>query len=245
MSYSFSIKLLLYFSRFLFWFSTLFGLSYLPCLIYGLFGNEVNLIVNVDSGDILWEKKIEFFAADPDLTNPDLSIASLSFNFTDVFYLDSLSTTIPMFSNIEEGNDLVSIKPHSNLKFVLFHSLPISLRLMIFTNAILTILFFVMIMYYLKSFVSEIYFGNYFELQTMITLKYISYYLILIWLVDFLSTFILSSFQSSMLANKAGYVSLSLNFPTINVLFAGFIIGVLAHVFSHGIGLNEDNKYTI
>ena len=242
MSYSFSIKLLLYFTRFLF--STLFGLSYLPCMVYGLFGNEVNLLVNVDSGDILWEKKVELFGSDHALTKPDLSIASLSFNFTDVFYTDSLSTT-PLYANSKEGSDLVSVHPHSHSKFVLFHSLPIFLRLMIFTNAILTLLFFVMIVYHLKSFVFKIYSDSYFELQTITNLKYISYYLILIWLVDFSSTFILSPFQSSMLITKAGIVSLSLNFPTINLLFAGFIIGVLAHVFSHGVALKEDNKLTI
>ena len=242
MSYSFSIKLLLYFTRFLF--STLFGLSYLPCMVYGLFGNEVNLLVNVDSGDILWEKKVELFGSDHALTKPDLSIASLSFNFTDVFYTDSLSTT-PLYANSKEGSDLVSVHPHSHSKFVLFHSLPIFLRLMIFTNAILTLLFFVMIVYHLKSFVFKIYSDSCFELQTITNLKYISYYLILIWLVDFSSTFILSPFQSSMLTNKAGIVSLSLNFPTINLLFAGFIIGVLAHVFSHGVALKEDNKLTI
>jgi len=244
MSYSFSIKLLLYFTRFLFLFSTLFGLSYLPCMVYGLFGNEVNLLVNVDSGDILWEKKVELFGSDHALTKPDLSIASLSFNFTDVFYTDSLSTT-PLYANSKEGSDLVSVHPHSHSKFVLFHSLPIFLRLMIFTNAILTLLFFVMIVYHLKSFVFKIYSDSYFELQTITNLKYISYYLILIWLVDFSSTFILSPFQSSMLITKAGIVSLSLNFPTINLLFAGFIIGVLAHVFSHGVALKEDNKLTI
>ncbi len=242
MSYSFSIKLLLYFTRFLF--STLFGLSYLPCMVYGLFGNEVNLLVNVDSGDILWEKKVELFGSDHALTKPDLSIASLSFNFTDVFHTDSLSTT-PLYANSKEGSDLVSVHPHSHSKFVLFHSLPIFLRLMIFTNAILTLLFFVMIVYHLKSFVFKIYSDSCFELQTITNLKYISYYLILIWLVDFSSTFILSPFQSSMLTNKAGIVSLSLNFPTINLLFAGFIIGVLAHVFSHGVALKEDNKLTI
>ena len=102
-----------------------------------------------------------------------------------------------------------------------------------------------MIMYHLKSFVFKIYSGSYFELKTITNLKYISYYLILIWLVDFSSTFILSPFQSSMLVSKAGIVSLSLNFPTINLLFAGFIIGVLAHVFSHGIALKEDTKLTI
>ena len=244
MSYSFSIKLLLYFTRFLFLFSTLFGLSYLPCMVYGLFGNEVNLLVNVDSGDILWEKKVELFGSDHALTKPDLSIASLSFNFTDVFHTDSLSTT-PLYANSKEGSDLVSVHPHSHSKFVLFHSLPIFLRLMIFTNAILTLLFFVMIVYHLKSFVFKIYSDSYFELQTITNLKYISYYLILIWLVDFSSTFILSPFQSSMLITKAGIVSLSLNFPTINLLFAGFIIGVLAHVFSHGVALKEDNKLTI
>ena len=242
MSYSFSIKLLLYFTRFLF--STLFGLSYLPFMVYGLFGNEVNLLVNVNSGDILWEKKVELFGSDHALTKPDLSIASLSFNFTDVFYTDSLSKT-PLYANSKEGSDLVSVHPHSHSKFVMFHSLPIFLRLMIFTNAILTLLFFVMILYHLKSFVFKIYSGSYFELQTITNLKYISYYLILIWLVDFSSTFIVSPFQSSMLINKAGIVSLSLNFPTINLLFAGFIIGVLAHVFSHGVALKEDNKLTI
>lgn len=244
MLYSFSIKLLLYFTRFLFLFSNLFGLSYLPCMVYGLFGNEVNLLVNVDSGDILWEKKVELFGSDHALTKPDLSIASLSFNFTDVFHMDSLSTT-PLYANSIEGSDLVSVHPHSHSKFVLFHSLPIFLRLMIFTNAILTLLFFVMIMYHLKNFVFKIYSGSYFELQTITNLKYISYYLILIWLVDFSSTFILSPFQTSLLINKAGIVSLSLNFPSINLLFAGFIIGVLAHVFSHCFALKEDNKLTI
>tara|TARA_B100000768_G_scaffold51192_1_gene49900 strand:- start:697 stop:1338 length:642 start_codon:yes stop_codon:yes gene_type:complete len=213
-------------------------------MVYGLFGNEVNLLVNVDSGDILWEKKVELFGSDHALTKPDLSIASLSFNFTDVFYTDSLSKT-PLYANSKEGSDLVSVHPHSHSKFVMFHSLPIFLRLMIFTNAILTLLFFVMIVYHLKSFVFKIYSDSYFELQTITNLKYISYYLILIWLVDFSSTFILSPLQSSMLTNKAGIVSLSLNFPTINLLFAGFIIGVLAHVFSHGVALKEDNKLTI
>ena len=83
-----------------------------------------------------------------------------SFNFTDVFYTDSISTTT-LYVNSKERSDLVSVTPHSHSKFVLFHSLPISLRSMIFTNAILTLLFFVMIMYHLKSFVFKIIKSNF------------------------------------------------------------------------------------
>ena len=63
-------------------------------MVYGLFGNEVNLLVNVDSGDILWEKKVELFGSDHALTKPDLSIASLSLSLEKKTILQMFSIRI-------------------------------------------------------------------------------------------------------------------------------------------------------
>ena len=53
------IKLLYFCSKLTLGFSILFSLAIIPYLILGSFGKEVNLKVNIETGNVFWEKYIE------------------------------------------------------------------------------------------------------------------------------------------------------------------------------------------
>jgi len=86
--------------------------------------------------------------------------------------------------------------------------------------------------------------SNYFVLETINYLRQSSYLLFLLWIIEFGSTFILVPFRHDSLLNVS-YVSVVMDFPSVNLLFFGSVLFVLAHVFSHGILLKEDLKLTI
>ena len=51
------IKLLYFCSKLTLGLST-FSLAIIPCLLLGSFGKEVNLKVNIETGNVIWEKYI-------------------------------------------------------------------------------------------------------------------------------------------------------------------------------------------
>lgn len=235
------IKLLSSFSKLLFWFSIVFSLAYMPCLFAGAFGNEVNLKVDVYSGNIVWEKIIDYSDASPVIS--DVKIYDNQ-SITSVVELpDSNLMALELVSSarLAESN-LININSSIRSKYLVYHLLPTSFRILILLSSLLILLFFVLIMYCLKKFLQQIVSGDYFELKTMNYLRQLSYLLFLIWTVDIASSFILESFEHT---STMSHVSIVLDFPSVSLLFMGLVLWVLAYVFSQGIILKEDVKLTI
>ena len=91
----------------------------------------------------------------------------------------------------------------------------------------------------------HIYCGNYFELKTMKCLKNMAYILIFIWLDNYTSKFILNKFKNVANETSETYLDIVIQFPSISLLVCGLTLWLVAHIFSHGIILKEENKLTI
>lgn len=230
-------------SKLLFWFSIMFSLSCLPCLFYGALGNEVNLKVDVYSGVVVWEKMIDYSG-----TKTVFSDVTRSLN----------QPFIPLVQDVKQGLDsskehnsvslaqlsLININPTDRANHQVFHLLPPIDRVLVLFSSLLTLMCFVLITNCFKKFMDQVASSNYFVLETINYLRQSSYLLFLLWIIEFCSTFILVPFRHDSLLNFS-YVSVVMDFPSVNLLFFGSVLFVLAHVFSHGILLKEDLKLTI
>lgn len=102
----------------------------------------------------------------------------------------------------------------------------------------------ILITHFFSKFMSLIYNGKYFEIETIKFLKWISYLLLFIFLVGIFSEFLISidsSFNDSFSSNlnfQADNISLSLP------IFA-LILWVLSHIFSQGVKMKKLNDLTI
>ena len=237
------INFLLSTSKILFWFSIVFSFSFMPCLFYGAFGNEVNLKVDVYSGNIVWEKMVDYSG-----TKPVFADVTRSLN----------QPSIPLVKDVRQGLDsskelneislaqlnLINVIPTNKAKYHVFHLLPPFDRVLILFSSLLTLLCFVLITNCFKKFIKQIASNNYFVLETINYLRQLSYLLFLLWIIEFGSTFILVPFRFANLPSIS-YISVVLDFPSVSLLFLGSVFFVLAHVFSHGILLKEDLKLII
>ena len=225
------IKLLYFFSKLTFGFSILFALVVSPCLISGSLGKEVNLKVNIETGNVFWEKYITIEESKSLL---DDSISSdNSNNNTEKINLKTLN------------NYQLSINEGILSQYIYLHDLPRKHRILIFISSLVTLFLLILISYYLIIFMGHIYCGNYFELKTMKCLKNMAYILIFIWLDNYTSKFILDKFKNVVNETSETYISVVIQFPNISLLICGLTLWLVAHIFSHGIILKEENKLTI
>ena len=112
-------------------------------------------------------------------------------------------------------------------------------------SSLVTLFLLILISYYLMIFMQHIHHGNYFELKTMRCLKNMAYILIFIWLDNYTSKFILDKFKNVVNETSETYINVVIQFPNISLLVCGLMLWLVAHIFSHGIILKEENKYTI
>ena len=225
------IKLLYFFSKLTFGFWVLFALAVIPCLISGSLGKEVNLKVNIETGNVYWEKYIEFEESKSLLGDKILS--DNSNNNTENFNLKTLN------------NYQLSLNEGILSQYIYLHDLPRKHRILIFISSLVTLFLLILISYYLIIFMDHIYHGNYFELKTMKCLKNMAYILIFIWLDNYTSKFILDKFKNVANETSETYLSIVIQFPSISLLVCGLTLWLVAHIFSHGIILKEENKLTI
>ena len=225
------IKLLYFFSKLTFGFWVLFALAVIPCLISGSLGKEVNLKVNIETGNVYWEKYIEFEESKSLLGDKILS--DNSNNNTENFNLKTLN------------NYQLSLNEGILSQYIYLHDLPRKHRILIFISSLVTLLLLILISYYVIIFMDHIYHGNYFELKPMKCLKNMAYILIFIWLDNYTSKFILDKFKNVANETSETYLSIVIQFPSISLLICGLTLWLVAHIFSHGIILKEENKLTI
>ena len=225
------IKLLYFFSKLTFGFWVLFALAVIPCLISGSLGKEVNLKVNIETGNVYWEKYIEFEESKSLLGDKILS--------------DNINNNTENFNLKTLNNYQLSLNEGILSQYIYLHDLPRKHRILIFISSLVTLFLLILISYYLIIFMDHIYHGNYFELKTMKCLKNMAYILIFIWLDNYTSKFILDKFKNVANETSETYLSIVIQFPSISLLVCGLTLWLVAHIFSHGIILKEENKLTI
>ena len=225
------IKLLYFFSKLTFGFWVLFALAVIPCLISGSLGKEVNLKVNIETGNVYWEKYIEFEESKSLLGDKILS--------------DNINNNTENFNLKTLNNYQLSLNEGILSQYIYLHDLPRKHRILIFISSLVTLFLLNLISYYLIIFMDHIYHGNYFELKTMKCLKNMAYILIFIWLDNYTSKFILDKFKNVANETSETYLSIVIQFPSISLLVCGLTLWLVAHIFSHGIILKEENKLTI
>lgn len=237
MSNSALIKLLYFCSKLVLVLSILFSLAITPCLLLGSFGKEVNLKVNIETGNVIWEKYIEIVDSKYELDSQNI--------------FPENSDTV----RIQPNNDKIKLKTPNNYQlslnevvlsqFKYLHKLPQKHRILILISSIVTLFLQILISYYLMIFMQHIHRGNYFELKTMKCLKNMAYILIFIWIDNYTSKFILNKFKNVVTETSETYLNIVIQFPNISLLVCGLMLWLIAHIFSHGIILKEENKYTI
>ena len=232
------IKLLYLCSKLTLGFSILFSLAITPCLILGSFGKEVNLKVNIETGNVFWEKYIEIDDSKNDLYSQNI--------------LPETSDTVAKTQN---KIDKINLKTLNNYQLSLnegilsqydyLHNLPQKHRVLILVSSLVTLSLLILMSYFLMIFMQHAHDGNYFELKTMKCLKNMAYILIFIWLDNYTSKFILDKFKNVVNETSETYISVVIQFPSISLLVCGLALWLVAHIFSHGIILKEENKLTI
>ena len=237
MSNSALIKLLYFCSKLVLVISILFSLAITPFLLLGSFGKEVNLKVNIETGNVIWEKYIEIVDSKYELDSQNI--------------FPENSDTV----RIQLNNDKINLKTPNNYQlslnevvlsqFKFIHELPQKHRILILISSIVTLFLQILISYYLMIFMQHIHRGNYFELKTMKCLKNMAYILIFIWIDNYTSKFILNKFKNVVTETSETYLNIVIQFPNISLLVCGLMLWLIAHIFSHGIILKEENKYTI
>lgn len=103
---------------------------------------------------------------------------------------------------------------------------------------------FFFIVFTFRKFITNVYWGKYFELSNIALLKRISYALSVFWLL----TVVYSYFQYFYLVKNLKFSSVELSsdvnhFPEI--LLVALFIWVLSHIFMKGVQLQEENSLTV
>jgi hypothetical protein len=222
------IKLLYSISNFLFGLSILLSAILISVLLWGTFGNDLGARVDVSSGELFINHSI-----DVDSDNVSEESKRILENDQSGFSL-SLGT---------EPVDL-----NNERKYLAFHTLSISARLAILFFTFTLLLLTVSSVYYFRRFMKSINRGDYFVLNTMKSLKFISYNLLAIWIVGVLQSVLLSS---TLTANEEGCqiggfsFSIVIDGSSFSLLFLGLAFWVLSQIFLQGVRINDENKLTI
>ena len=204
----------------------------------GSFGKEVNLKVNIETGNVFWEKYIEINDSKNELYSQNI-------------FPETSDTVAKTQNNIDKinlktlNNYQLSLNEGILSQYYYLHNLPQKHRILILISSLVTLFLLILISYYLMIFMQHIHHGNYFELKTMRCLKNMAYILIFIWLDNYTSKFILDKFKNVVNETSETFINVVIQFPNISLLVCGLMLWLVAHIFSHGIILKEENKYTI
>ena len=115
---------------------------------------------------------------------------------------------------------------------------------------IVTILFLInTILRYWNKFMSSVKKGEYFEINTIKNLKYISFILTGIWLVLFIVEIITDiTMRTSVNLNDniiSEITDLGFNIPPLSYLIVSMILWVISHILIEGIKIKKENELTI
>ena len=151
-----------------------------------------------------------------------------------------------------EGNieiDTIINKSNNSNEYKNFNVVP-------FLTKLLMVLFFVTILFlintilrYWDKFMLSVKKGEYFEINTIKNLKYISFILTGIWLVLFIVEIITDITMSTSVNLNDNIISeitdLGFSVPPLSYLIVSMILWVISHILIEGIKIKKENELTI
>ena len=151
-----------------------------------------------------------------------------------------------------EGNieiDTMINKSNNSDEYKNFNVVPFLTKLLM-VLFIVTILFLInTILRYWDKFMLSVKKGEYFEINTIKNLKYISFILTGIWLVLFIVEIITDITMSTSVNLNDNIISeitdLGFNVPPLSYLIVSMILWVISHILIEGIKIKKENELTI
>ena len=151
-----------------------------------------------------------------------------------------------------EGNieiDTMINKSNNSNEYKNFNVVPFLTKLLM-VLFIVTILFLInTILRYWDKFMLSVKKGEYFEINTIKNLKYISFILTGIWLVLFIVEIITDITMSTSVNLNDNIISeitdLGFNVPPLSYLIVSMILWVISHILIEGIKIKKENELTI
>ena len=151
-----------------------------------------------------------------------------------------------------EGNieiDTIINKSNNSNEYKNFNVVPFLTKLLM-VLFIVTILFLInTILRYWDKFMLSVKKGEYFEINTIKNLKYISFILTGIWLVLFIVEIITDITMSTSVNLNDNIISeitdLGFSVPPLSYLIVSMILWVISHILIEGIKIKKENELTI
>lgn len=205
-------------------------------MCYGAFGNDIGVRVGINSGDIIIQETIDYTDEIIMVVAEDIIDSSNS-----VMISPEVNTIIE-----SEKDNFSKFGMNKAPEYLVFNQLPIGSKLVVMVYLTVMLFMVVFSIWFFKNFMQSINHGNYFQKETIINLRRLSYLLLGVWGVNFIYEIIISSLWSVQVSS--GLLddwSVIVDVPSISVLIFALILWVISHVFIYGAELKEENNLTI
>ena len=176
----------------------------------------------------------------------------ISISFLTISCIITLILLYILLGGSLEGNieiDTMINNSNNSNEYKNFHVVPFLTKLFM-VLFIVTILFLInTILRYWDKFMSSVKKGEYFEINTIKNLKYISFILTGIWLVLFIVEIITDiTMRTSVNLNDniiSEITDLGFSIPPLSYLIVSMILWVISHILIEGIKIKKENELTI
>lgn len=205
-------------------------------MCYGAFGNDIGVRVGIDSGDIIIQETIDYTDEISMVVAEDIIDSSNS-----VMISPEVNTIIE-----SEKANFSKFGMNKAPEYLVFNQLPIGSKLVVLVYLTAMLFMVVFSIWFFKNFMQSINYGDYFQKETIINLRRLSYLLLGVWGVNFIYEIIISSLWSVQVSS--GLLddwSVIVDVPSISVLIFALVLWVISHVFIYGAELKEENNLTI
>jgi hypothetical protein len=164
-----------------------------------------------------------------------------------------------LFGESLEGSISISsfINQNENSsEYTNFNQVPVYSRLIMFLFMTISISLIITILKYWKNFMSLVYKGRCFEINTIKNLRFISYLLSGIWTILLILKLFTNTIVSTSFSNKHNLSDKNIAeniqslesvfiFPPMSFLIIAMMLWILSHILIEGIKIKEENKLTI
>ena len=176
----------------------------------------------------------------------------ISISFLTISCIITLVLLYILFGGSLEGNieiDTIINNSNNSNEYKNFNAVPFLTKLFM-VLFIVTILFLInTILRYWDKFMSSVKKGEYFEINTIKNLKYISFILTGIWMVLFIVEIITDITMRTSVNLNDNIISESTNvgfsIPSLTYLIVSMILWVISHILIEGIKIKKENELTI
>ena len=176
----------------------------------------------------------------------------ISISFLTISCIITLVLLYILFGGSLEGNieiDTIINNSNNSNEYKNFNAVPFLTKLFM-VLFIVTILFLInTILSYWDKFMSSVKKGEYFEINTIKNLKYISFILTGVWIVLFIVEIITDITMMTSVNLNDNIISeitdLGFSIPPLSYLIVSMILWVISHILIEGIKIKKENELTI